>query len=636
MTTASPAANTLDRDDIDDDELFALFDSDEQVPPRPAKAAPAAPPPANYVPAVRQWLEWQCQMISGVHRGVVFVLANARSDVLDSAVFWPEEGGSTTVLRDVASKALRAGRGVVQKALDEDSDLTEVCDYVAYPVTHEDRLAGIIVLAIEIRSEAQRQAVLQLVEWGSMWLEAALGDLRGQSREAASLALTAIGDLAQDIPLPLAAHKLCTLLADNLECARVALGLTAGMQVQLVGISHQLQFDRRMKGMSRIETAMEECIDQGEPLSLPVQPGREGALVKAHEYLQQELGHVAVCSVPLLSNGQAFGALTLVWDRPAALDERMAQLAGEIAQRVAPVIELKRREGRSGLRRVGGRSLGLAKRLFGPGHLRLKLGLLAVVLALGISGLTQTDYRVSARSTIEGTLQQAIVAPLAGYLASASARAGDRVEAGQVLAVLDDRELLLERERWQSERDKHAKEYQEALATRDRAKITIGSARIAQAEAQLKLVEEQRARLTLQAPFSGTLVSGDLSRALGAPLERGQLLFEIVPNDAYRVSLQVDEHDMAGLEPGQQGRLRLAGLPDTAIPFEITRIVPVASAEQGTNHFRVEGELKEIPEGLRPGMQGVAKVVTGRGSLLWSWTRELTDRLRLWLWSVGF
>jgi len=636
MTTASPAANTLDRDDIDDDDLFALFDSDEQVPPRPAKAAPAAPPPANYALAVRQWLEWQCHMISGVHRGVVFVLANARSDVLDSAVFWPEESGSTTVLRDVASKALRAGRGVVQKALDEESDLTEVCDYVAYPVTHEDRLAGIIVLAIEIRSEAQRQAVLQLVEWGSMWLEAALGDLRGQSREAASLALTAIGDLAQDIPLPLAAHKLCTLLADNLECARVALGLAAGMQVQLVGISHQLQFDRRMKGMSRIETAMEECIDQGERLSLPPLVGREGGVVKAHSYLQQEQGHVAVCSVPLLSDGHAFGALTLIWDRPRVLDERMGQLLGEIAQRIAPVIDLKRREGRSGLRRLGGRAGGLAKRLFGPGHLRLKLGLLAAVLAIGATSLIQTDYRISARSTIEGTLQQAIVAPMAGYLASASARAGDRVEVGQVLAVLDDRELLLELERWQSERDKYAKEYQEALATRDRAKITIGSARIAQAEAQLKLVEEQRERLQLKAPFSGTLVSGDLSRALGAPLERGQLMFEIVPNDGYRVSLQVDEHDMAGLEPGQHGRLRLAGLPDTAIPLEITRVVPVASNEQGGNHFRVEGELPEIPEGLRPGMQGVAKVVTGRGSLLWSWTRELTDRLRLWLWSVGF
>jgi len=621
----------LDRDDIDDDDFFALLD--EQLPPKSAKAAP---PPANYVPAVRQWLEWQCQMISGVHRGVVFVLANARSDVLDSAVFWPEEGGSATILRDVAAKALRTGRGLVQKAMDEDSDLTEVCDYVACPVTHDDGLAGIIVLAIEIRSEVQRQAVLQLVEWGSTWLEAALGDLRGQSREASALALTAIADLAQDIPLPLGAHKLCTLLADNLECTKVALGLNAGMQVQVVGVSHQLQFDRRMKGISRIETAMEECIDQGELLSLPPLSGREGGLVKAHSYLQQELGQVAVCSLPLLSEGHAFGALTLVWDRPTALDERMARLVGEIAQRVAPVIELKRREGRSGLRRLGARAIGLARRLFGPGHLRLKLALLGVALVLGLSGWVQTDYRVSARSTIEGTLQQAIVAPQAGFLASANARAGDRVEAGQVLAVLDDRELLLERERWQSERDKHAKEYQEALATRDRAKITIGAARIAQAEAQLKLVEEQRARLQLKAPFSGTLVSGDLSRAMGAPLERGQLLFEIVPNDGYRVSLQVDEHDMAGLEPGQRGRLRLAGLPDTSIPLEITRVVPVASTEQGGNHFRVEGELQEVPDGLRPGMQGVAKVVTGRGSLLWSWTRELTDRLRLWLWSVGF
>ena len=224
---------------------------------------------------------------------------------------------------------------------------------------------------------------------------------------------------------------------------------------------------------------------------------------------------------------------------------------------------------------------------------------------------------------------------MAGYLAAANARAGDLVEKDQVLAVLDDRELLLERDRQISERDKHTKEYLEALAARDRAKITVTQARVAQADAQLRLAEEQLQRTELRAPFAGTLVSGDLSRAIGAPLERGQLLFELVPSAGYRISLQVDEHDVAALEPGQEGSLRLSGLPDSAIPFTVSRIVPVAAAEQGGNHFRVEAELEDVPSGLRPGMQGVAKVVVGRNSYLWVWTHNLIQRLRLWAWSIG-
>jgi len=635
MTTASPTANDLEREAMDDDDFFASLGDLQEEAPRDEAAEPAGAPPPNYVTGVQHWLEWQCGMIAGVRRGVVFVMSSARTDVLDSAVFWPEEGGSTSIMRDIAAKALRVGRGVVQKAPEDDDPLAEVCDYVAYPVIHDGRLAGVVVLAIEIRSEVQRQAVLQLVEWGTVWLENVLGDLRGQSREAAMLALAAIADVAGDQPLPIAAHKLCTLLADRLDCAKVALGLRVGMQVQLAGVSHLLQFDRRMASMNHLEAAMDECLDQEQPLGLPLDGPGDGSLTHAHQRLLDADGQVAVYSVPLQAGGNMLGVLSLLWDGPNGVDSKTRKLVLDIAQQIAPVFDLRRREERSVAHRLGAWLTGVAGNVFGAGHLRFKLGLGALLLSLGIAGVIQTDYRIAARSMIEGTLQQAVVAPVDGYIQSASARAGDQVKEGQVLAVIDDRELLLEREKWLSERDKHAKEYQEALAERDRAKISVAAARIAQAEAQYKLVEEQLGRLQLKAPFSGTLVSGDLSRALGAPVERGQLLFEIVPDENYRVSLQVDEHDVAGIEPGQTGSLRLTGLPDTTIPLEITRVVPVASVEQGTNHFRVEAELKQLPEGLRPGMQGVAKVAVARGSLLWSWTHELANRLRLWFWSAG-
>ena len=131
-------------------------------------------------------------------------------------------------------------------------------------------------------------------------------------------------------------------------------------------------------------------------------------------------------------------------------------------------------------------------------------------------------------------------------------------------------------------------------------------------------------------------MSGDWSRALGSPIERGQLLFEVVPAKNYRISLQVDEHDLAGLNSGQRGSLRLTGLPEQSIQLQISRILPIATVEQGSNNFRVESEIVAAPQGLRPGMQGIAKIVIGRGSLLKVWTYPLLNRLRLWAWSLGF
>ena len=248
----------------------------------------------------------------------------------------------------------------------------------------------------------------------------------------------------------------------------------------------------------------------------------------------------------------------------------------------------------------------------------------------------QTDHLITAQATVEGEIQQAIVAPFSSYIATASTRAGDRVEKGQILATLDDRELLLEHEKWSSERAKHAKEYQQALALRDRANVSIMVARIAQTDAQLHRIEEQLQHTQLRAPFSGLLVSGDWSRALGAPVERGQLLFEVVPDKNYRIALQVDEHDVAGLNEGQNGSLRLTGLPEKPIQLRVSRILSISSIGQGSNNFRVESEIVDAPQGLRPGMQGTAKIVIGRACLLKVWSNPLFNRLRLWTWSLGF
>ena len=53
----------------------------------------------------------------------------------------------------------------------------------------------------------------------------------------------------------------------------------------------------------------------------------------------------------------------------------------------------------------------------------------------------------------------------------------------------------------------------------------------------------------------------------------------------------------------------------------------------GANSFRVEASLNDAPDLLRPGMQGVAKINAGQARLIWIWSHEIIDRVRLWLWS---
>ncbi len=205
---------------------------------------------------------------------------------------------------------------------------------------------------------------------------------------------------------------------------------------------------------------------------------------------------------------------------------------------------------------------------------------------------------------------------------------------GQTLGRLDERTLRLERQKHEARREQHRKEYREAFAGHDRAEMNVLSARIAQADAHLELLSEQLTRARLVAPFDGVVVKGDLSESLGSPVEKGDVLFEVAPWDGSRIILNVDERDISEVVVGQRGELALAALPGTPLALTITRSTPVASSAEGRNYFRFEARLEEPTTSLRPGMEGIAKVRIARRHLVWIWTHDLVDwlRLRVWAW----
>ena len=199
--------------------------------------------------------------------------------------------------------------------------------------------------------------------------------------------------------------------------------------------------------------------------------------------------------------------------------------------------------------------------------------------------------------------------------------------------LLDDRELLLEQARNASQLEQLASQHRQAIAERNAASVRILAAQIGQVEAQLSITRDRLAKTRVVAPFDGVVVTGDLSQALGTPVQRGDLLFEVAPLDDYRLVLRVDEREIDEIALGQTGRIAFAAVPNQGIPFTVEKITPVSTPAEGKNTFRVEAQLAEQPERLQPGMEGVAKVEVDRRRLIWIWTHRAVDWLRLALWS---
>jgi multidrug resistance efflux pump len=233
---------------------------------------------------------------------------------------------------------------------------------------------------------------------------------------------------------------------------------------------------------------------------------------------------------------------------------------------------------------------------------------------------------------LEGEIQRAAVAPFDGFIKVAPVRAGDTVRTGDLLAALEDRDLVLDRFKWRAERDKLVQKQREERAKHDRTNLVISDFQIGEAQSQLALAEEKLSRARIVAPFEGVVVSGDLSQMLGSPVEKGKLLFEIAPLQSYRVIIHVDERDVRYVAEGQRGTVAFAGIPWLPLPMLVTKITPVTVAEEARNTFRIEARLIELNPKLRPGMEGVAKIETGQRSIVWIWTRAVIEWVRLAAW----
>ncbi len=158
--------------------------------------------------------------------------------------------------------------------------------------------------------------------------------------------------------------------------------------------------------------------------------------------------------------------------------------------------------------------------------------------------------------------------------------------------------------------------------------------RVAEAQAQLALIDEQLARGRITAPFDAMVIDGDLSRSIGAPVRQGDKLLTLATTDAFRVIADIDEVDIGRVAVGQGGELALSSLPWDRHPIVVERIAPLARAVDGRNIFEVEARLLQPPAELRPGLLGRAELVVGQRPPLWVWTGQALDRIRLawWKW----
>lgn len=574
------------------------------------------------------WLALQSRLIPKTVQSVLVV--SGKDKPLVPVATWPQQDADPSRLSDAVERVFGERCGMLL-------ELRSPAGYaIAYPVLVDDALQGIVALEITAEKEGDLQMAMEQLQWGTSWLELLLRRKQADKDSAALVRLKAAVDLLAvtvgEEQFSGAATAFVTELSAATDCDRVSLGFLRGRHIVMEAVSNSADFSKKMNLARAIGLAMDEAVLQRQELIYPPPQGSEVLICREHENLSRQQNNARLASFPLFVKGRYYGALTCErpMDRPFASEE--IDFFRAVAALAGPALEDKEKNDRSLPIKIRDAAKLQLNRLFGPRYLWRKLWALLLLILIILFSVLDGDYRLSADTTLEGAVRRVVVAPFDGYIDQAPARAGDLVEKGHLLCSLDDRDLRLEKLSRISQRNQLQKQYEDARAKHDRAQANIIRAQLNQAQAELDLIEAKLERSRLAAPFKGLLVSGDLSQRLGGAVQKGEVLFEVTPLDAYRVILEVDERRIGDVNTGQQGSLMLSSQPDSRYSFTITKITPITTAEGGRNYFRVEARLESVDDRLRPGMEGVGKIVIDRRRLIGIWTRALIEWLQLWSW----
>lgn len=423
----------------------------------------------------------------------------------------------------------------------------------------------------------------------------------------------------------------CNELATRFRAFRVTLGWRQGRYVRLQAVSHMERFERKMEVVQKLEAVMEEAFDQDQEILWP-ELEDSLAIIRDHAAFAASQGTAFLLSLPLRVDGEPVGVVVIERQESAFTEAELRTLRLICDQSARRISDLQQSDCWFG-RRWARKGRKWAAKLIGTEHTGAKLaavlGLLVILGAIFI----QVPYRVEAPFMVRtGALAQ-LPAPFDSYIESLEVRVGDVVTADQVLLKLDSRDLRVSEAEAEADLRRFQAEADQAVSEQRIGEMRVAQERTAQARAALEMTRLRLSQVAVKAPFEGVIVHGDLRERIGSPVKRGEVLFKVSRLNELYAELKVNERDIHEVRSGAAGEVAFTSRPDLGFPIRIERVEPSALAESEGNIFLVRADFSESGTAWwRPGMSGLAKVDTGRRSILWVLTHRAIDFLRMRLW----
>ena len=251
------------------------------------------------------------------------------------------------------------------------------------------------------------------------------------------------------------------------------------------------------------------------------------------------------------------------------------------------------------------------------------------------AGVVRGDIRVAVEAAggIEPVTTVEVKSKASGEILELHADTGDTVEAGTLLARIDQRMLKNSLDQAKASLDVSRAELTNAESQLGRIQKLYEQESLSKADYEQSLLQHAAARsqvvrseiqvenadiaiedAVVKAPISGTVIERlvEQGQVISSPMGDvggGTLLLQMADLSRVRVRMLVDEIDIGKVQPGTMAKVNVAAYPTRSFEGAVLKVEPQASPQQNVTMFPVLIDLDNREGLLKPGMNAEVELV---------------------------
>jgi RND family efflux transporter MFP subunit len=266
------------------------------------------------------------------------------------------------------------------------------------------------------------------------------------------------------------------------------------------------------------------------------------------------------------------------------------------------------------------------------------------VPAVRVAAVRASDSKINVTLPATTTAFEAanILARASGYIEKRYVDIGDRVKAGALLAEITAPELdhqiaqakaTLEQDQATLQQTQASRELAQRTNARDsnlvkqgwltlqqgdndsltlqaqQAAVRVAESNIAAQEAQIRVLDQDKAYQRVVAPFDGVITQRNIDNG-SLVLAGSTFMFTLMHSDVIRTQVFVPQDEAFGLEPGVDAVVRVPEIPGRTFPGKVTRIA--SALQPGSRTLLTEIDVPNPDGALSPGIYCTVELLIPR------------------------